>query len=252
MRRQAERAQLLLVPLGVGAGGEEEDDLARPSPRPRRRARCRRRATCFASPRRQCSSDARVALLVRDEQLDRGPEDRIGEAARRLERLELVPEVAREEVVHDREHLGPRAVVLRQREDAARLRAPLAEDPDVGVPEAVDRLELVPDEEQLVDRLARRPARRSTSSHWSRFVSWNSSTMIERKRHCSLRAHRLVVAQQVAREQLEVLEVERRLRVLRGAVGARERARAAPGAGRGRAARARRAPPPRRRLRASS
>ena len=29
------------------------------------------------------------------------------------------------------------------------------------------------------------PVSRSTSSHWSRFVSWNSSTMIERKRSCS-------------------------------------------------------------------
>ena len=149
MGRQAERAQLLLVPLGVGAGREEEDDLAR-----RRLALVDELAQAARDVLRLAAAPvqvgARVGLLVRDEQLDRGPEGRIGEAARRLERLELVPEVAREEVVHDREHLGPRAVVLRQREDAARLRAPLAEDPDVGVAEAVDRLELVPDEEELV------------------------------------------------------------------------------------------------------
>ena len=47
------------------------------------------------------------------------------------------------------EHLGPRAVVLGQREHAAGPFAPLAENLDVRVPEAVDRLELVADEEQL-------------------------------------------------------------------------------------------------------
>ena len=78
------------------------------------------------------------------------------------------------------EHLGPRAVVLGQCEHAAGGLAALAEDLDVRVPEAVDGLELVADEEEILAS-----ASRSTSSHWRRFVSWNSSTSTERKRQLS-------------------------------------------------------------------
>ena len=53
-------------------------------------------------------------------------------------------------------------------------------------------------------------------------MSWNSSTMIERKRQLSRSRTVGVVAQQIARAQLEVLEVERRLAVLRRAVGGAE------------------------------
>ena len=53
-------------------------------------------------------------------------------------------------------------------------------------------------------------------------MSWNSSTMIERKRQLSTLAYGRVVAQQVARGELEVLEVERRLALLRRAVGGAE------------------------------
>ena len=42
-------------------------------------------------------------------------------------------------------------------------------------------------------------------------MSWNSSTMIERKRSCSRSRIALVVAEEVARRELEILEVERRL-----------------------------------------
>ena len=52
-------------------------------------------------------------------------------------------------MVDDVEDLGTRAVVLRQGQDAPRGLTPLAEDPDVRVPEPVDRLELVADEEQV-------------------------------------------------------------------------------------------------------
>ena len=114
------------------------------------------------------------------------------------------------------EHLGPRAVVLGQREHAADLLAPLAEDLDVRVPEAVDRLELVADEEDLgvlvreqVDELALEPVR-----------------VLELVDHDRAEAPALaladlgVVAQQLPGEQLQVLEVERRLAVLGLAVGA--------------------------------
>ena len=148
VRRQPRAAQLLLVPLGVGAGREEEHDLAR-----RRGAGVdeladapRDRARLGAPP---VHAGVRVARLVGDEQLDRVAEDRIGELGRGGERLELVAEVRAEELVDGGEHLRARAVVERQREQLRRLRAPLAEDADVGVAEAVDRLELVADEEHL-------------------------------------------------------------------------------------------------------
>ena len=161
----------------------------------------------------------RVRRLVGDEQLDRRAEDGIGKFPRGCERLELVAEVTAEQVVDDGEHLRPRAVVHRQRQHAlAGGRAPLAEDLDVGVPEPVDRLELVADDETLgpctgdqVDQLALEPVRVLELVHHDRAEA-----------PLLLRADRLVVAQQVAVEQLEVLEVERGLRVLRRAVGERK------------------------------
>ena len=53
-----------------------------------------------------------------------------------------------------------------------------AEDVHVGVAKAVDRLELVADEEELVSA----PRSSPTSSSCRRFVSWNSSTIRCRKR----------------------------------------------------------------------
>src|SRR5205085_761428 len=78
--------------------------------------------------------------------------------------LELVTECRREQVVDDVQDLGPRPPVVREREDLADPLATLLEDLDVGVQEAVDRLELVADEEELVardqvDQLALQPVR---------------------------------------------------------------------------------------------
>ena len=199
----------------VGAGREEQHDLAR-----RRLAGVDEVAHARRDVPRlglaPVDAGLAVAVLVGHEQLDRRPEGGIREAARRLERLERVAEVGGEEVVDHVEHLGPRAVVLGQREHAADLLAPLAEDLDVRVPEAVDRLELVADEEDLgvlvreqVDELALQPVR-----------------VLELVDHDRAEAPALaladlgVVAQQLARQQLQVLEVERRLAVLGLAVGA--------------------------------
>ena len=96
---------------------------------------------------------AAVARLVGDEQLDRRPEDRIGEVARSGERLELVTEIGAKEMVDGGKNLRPGAVVQRQRQHHARLLAPFPKDVHVGVAEAVDRLELVPDEEHVLGRL---------------------------------------------------------------------------------------------------
>ena len=208
-RRQVEGAELLLVHARVGAGREEQHDLAR-----RRLARVDQVAH---APRdvlglglAPVDAGLRVALLVGHEQLDRGPERRVGEAPGRLERLEAVAEVGREEVVDHVEHLGARAVVLRQREHAADLLAALAEDLDVRVPEAVDRLELVADEEDLgvllgeqVDQLALQPVR---------VLELVDHDRAEPKLLACTNA--AVVAEEVARSELEVFEIERRLAIL--------------------------------------
>ena len=76
-------------------------------------------------------------------------EDGVRELGRAGELLELTAEVRAEELVDRGEHLGARPVVERERERLVDSLAPLAEDLHVGVAEAVDRLELVADEEQL-------------------------------------------------------------------------------------------------------
>src|ERR687883_143508 len=152
-RRQAGGAELLLVPLGVGAGGEEEDDLAGGGvARVDELAHAARDvARLGAAP---VLAGVAVARLVGDEELDRVPEDRVGELGRGGERLVAVAEVGAEELVHGREHLRPRAVVPAQREELRRLLPPLAEDLHVRVPEAVDGLELVADVEHFLLRRA--------------------------------------------------------------------------------------------------
>ena len=149
--RQPERAQLLLVRLGVGAGGEEQHDLARASRRPRRRARARGAATCRASARRQCSPGSPYEALSVTSSSTGCPKTGSGNSPDAGERLEAVAELVAEEVVDRGEHLGPRAVVLGQRQPLRRaLRRRSRKTCDVGVAEAVDRLELVADEEDLL------------------------------------------------------------------------------------------------------
>src|ERR1700757_5284270 len=76
-------------------------------------------------------------------------EDGVRELGRPGELLELTAEVRAEELVDRGEHLGAGPVVERERERLLDGLAPLAEDLHVGVAEAVDRLELVADEEEL-------------------------------------------------------------------------------------------------------
>ena len=111
------------------------------------------------------------------------------------------------------QHLRARTVVLRKREHAARLLAPLPEDLHVRVAEAVDGLEFVTDEEELlallalgeqVDDLALEP------------VGVLELVDHDRAEAPALAlAHGRVVAEQVAGRELEILEVEPRLPVLR-------------------------------------
>jgi hypothetical protein len=208
---QALSPERLLVPLGIRAGGEEHDDLA---------GLGLAGVDELADPRRDPASLARPpvlvrsgeARLVRDEQLHGMPEDRIGKLGRRGERLVVVAELVGEQMVDGGQHLRPGAVVPRQGVQARRPLTPLAEDFEVGVPEAVDRLELVADGEDLavvrmrdqVDQLALQTVR-----------------VLELVDHHSAEAepgrfpHRVVVAQQVSCSELEVLEVDDRLASLR-------------------------------------
>ena len=152
-------------------------------------------------------------------------------------------------MVDRRQHLGPRAVVLGQRQALRRLLTPLAEDADVGVPEAVDRLELVADVEDVLRGAAGQEV---------------DQLALERVRVLELVDHDRAEAQLLG--LADPLVVARAGRA-RGAGDPRSRAptrapsrprtrprrgRAAPAAGRGRAPRRARARPARRRLRASS
>ena len=207
---QAERAKLLLVPLGVGARGEEEHDLTRYGG-----ARVdelahppRDRPGLGAAP---MLARVPIALLVGDQQLDRVPEHRVGELARRRERLVTVAELLTEDVVDRREYLGPRAVVLRQRQPLRGRRPALAEDADVCVAKAVNRLELIADVEHLLGR----PGGDLVDQ-----LTLEGVRVLELVDHDRAEAellglaNRLVAGQEVAGKQLEVLEVERRLALL--------------------------------------
>jgi hypothetical protein len=148
-------------------------------------------------------------------------EDRVGEFTGRGQRLVAVAELAPEEVVDGGKHLRPRAVVPLQRQPAAGLRAALPEDLHVRVAEAVDGLELVTNSEDLgraqpfgeeIDQFALQPVRVLELVHHQ-----GAETEL------LALAERLVVAQHVACEQLQVLEVERRLAALRRCVSGRKR-----------------------------
>ena len=165
---------------------------------------------------RDSPADLRVAVarLVGHEQLDGRASERLGEQTARFERRVALAELGTEEMVDDAEHLRPRAVVRRQREKAVARGSPLPEDVDVRMPEAVDRLELVADEEELrnrppriagaprddVDELALQPVRVLELVHHDRAEA-----------KAQLRPRGLVPGEQVPREQLQVLEVDRGL-----------------------------------------
>ena len=214
IRRQPFPTQRLLVALRVGSGREEHDDLARhrltgldelPD--------ARRDPPGLTLP--PVLLHAAVARLVRDEELDRVAEDGIRELGGRGERLILVAERVREEMVDRGEHLRAGAVVAPERQQVLRLRTPLAKDLDIGMPEAVDRLELVAHGEDLrrlrvggeIDQLALEPVRvlELVDHH-------------EAKAKPHRVAHRLVISEEVTGGKLEILEVDGRLASLRGRV----------------------------------
>ena len=146
-------------------------------------------------------------------------EDGIRELGRGRERLVLVAEGPREQVVHRCEHLRPRAVVACQGQQVRGLRAALAEHLDIRVAKAVDRLELVADREDFgrvrmrceVDELALEPVR------VLELVDHD-----EPEAQADRVADLLVVAQEVPRRELEILEVDDGLAPLRRVVLGRE------------------------------
>ncbi len=143
-------------------------------------------------------------------------EHRIGELPGGRQRLIAVTELLAEEMVDGSEDLRAGAIVLGERQTQRRALSPLAEDGDVGMTKAVDRLELVTDEEhigrtrsgaQQVDDLALEPVR-----------------VLELVDHDRAEAQLLrltnvgMVAQQVTGIELEILEVEGRLARLRSEI----------------------------------
>ena len=219
VRRQPDAPQLFLEPLRVRPGGEEEDDL------PRRRASGvdeladapRDVARLRAPP-----VDARLGCrrLVGDEELDGVPQRGQRSRRRRVEALELVSELGGEELVDRCEHLRPRSMVLRERKDGRRGSTALAEHGDVRVPEAVDRLELVADDEEV----AALGGSEQVEQLGLEAVRVLELVDHDRPEPLSLPlADLVVVPEQVACAELEVLEVERGLAVLRVRVGGGER-----------------------------
>src|SRR5215470_112905 len=138
-------------------------------------------------------------------------EDRIRKLGRGRELLELPAEMRAEELVDGCEHLGTRAVVERERKRLLDGLPPLAEDLHVGMPEPVDRLELVADEEQL---RFRRPQQVDD-------LGLKAVRVLELVDEDRAEARLLALAQlrlrpeEIARLELEVLEVERGLARLR-------------------------------------
>ncbi len=217
--RQPDRAELLLEPLGVGARGEEQHDLTR-----RGCAGVHQLADPPGDvPRlRPAPVHSRLAgrRLVRHEQLECVPQRRGVGAVRGLEPLELVAELAAEELVHGRQHLGPGAMVPRQRQDGRGGPPPLTEDGDVGVAEPVDRLELVTDDEQVgIRALAQKVEELGLQA-----VRVLELVDHDRAKSPALpRSDRLVVPKQVAGLELEVLEVDCRLALLGVRIRGRKR-----------------------------
>ena len=165
---------------------------------------------CCASARRQWTSVPEYDDLSVTSSSAGEPNTGSGKSPDECSGWNSWPNSPREELVHDGEHLGPRPVVLRQRQDLRRCGSALAKDAHVRVAEAVDRLELVADEEEIgvlaeeVDQLALEPVRVLELVHHDRAEA-----------ELLARADVRVRTQQVPRAQLEILEVEHRLAVLR-------------------------------------
>ena len=106
-----------------------------------------------------------------------------------------------------------------QREDGGRCLAPLAEDRHVGMTEPVDRLELVADDEEIaaLDRLEQVEQLRLQAVRVLELVDHDGAEPLP----LALPDLR-VVPEEIAGAELEVLEVERGLAVLRVRVGGRE------------------------------
>ncbi len=180
-----------------------------------------------ADPRRELVP----ALRAGDEQLDgrragrrleREQPQRAAGVDRRLlapgaQRREALAELGRERRVEHVEQLLARAEVDRQAANLARVerRGAAAEDVHVRVAEAVDRLELVADREQVV------ALERLEDPELDRVRVLELVDHDQREPLRPARAGRRIV-EQVAGAQLEVVEVDRRPLGLRGVVGGAE------------------------------
>ena len=212
-----------------------------------RRASARRHSGAGASStpsRSSCGSQPSVSV---DEQLD----ERLRRRARIVvaagdQRHEALAEARAEDRVDRVASSGARERKFVDSTPAAPVcrepRAPLAEQRDIGVAKAVDRLELVADGEQVAAVEGRRGS--PSGARWCPGARPPSGSS---KRSRPLRADLLVLRQQGARLELEVVEVDHPAAALERLVAPAERPRAAgPGARPPRRRAGRRRPPRRR------
>ncbi len=228
-RRAHEDDDVARAPSGFDLGAQPVRDEPRLGPAPRLRAAAR-------EADRPLELRLVPAARVGDQQLDErvaggGRSVRVEQPQRRVlggggrcraarraghERGELAAQLGGERTVQDVEQRRRGAEVVGQPPHAIREPRPaLAEDRHVGVPEAVDRLELVADREQVValQRLED--------------VELEAVRVLELVDHDHREALRprppgVLVREQVAHAQLEIREVDGRARRLRGRVGGAE------------------------------
>ena len=217
-RRQIDRSELLLEPLGVGARSEQQDDLAgRRGPDVDELADTARNVARLGPT--PMETRVGVRLLVRHEKLEGCPEHRVAVPCCRCQGLEALAELLREQLVDRGEHLGPRAVVRGQGQNLRRGLAPVAEHRDVRMAKAVDGLELVADEEQLL---------RGSGAEEVDQVGLEAVGVLELVDHDRAEtkllglSDRVVVLQELTRPQLQILEIESGFAILGSAIGRRE------------------------------
>ncbi len=230
-RAQSDELKGALEHLQVAGGAQQHDDLARlgATAADELADALREQARLGLAPglgRRQSSGDPfgqRLALLpsvdVGEQQLDRRALLVLACIRATRDQRRHAREALGEDGVDDVEQPGTAAEVVSQRQAAAallQLIAPFAKEAHVGVPEAVDRLQLVADREQVlaIERAQDRELARI------RVLELVDHQQLEALRPG--RAHGLALEQQALSEQLQVVEVDGRARLLQPLIGEAE------------------------------
>ena len=214
MGADAERLELLLVEVRVGGRAQQDHDVAVVEVV----ARLDQGLDPAREQRRLGGSPLLARAALCDEQLGELLESGALEAATRDERAVAGAERLAEHAVDHGQHLGAAAEVAAQVENRRRLLAPLHEHGHIGVPEAIDRLELVAHEEAL--RASRQQQVEDVALQAVRVLELVDEQLVHALVDAG--AHGLVAFEQVTRHQLQVLEVDRALLRLERGIGGLE------------------------------